>query len=126
MNKNFIIIIIVIALVSAVIGAVIFSLCQTLILPDIGDTVSDTGEDGAVHNFVYVGATTKLYVSDNSSESIGVFLDIFDDIHSNEDLADLIDNSGFPYELEYQAVTVATPARYMIRTDSGSTYWIEP
>lgn len=73
--------------------------------------------------FVYLGACSKLYSSEDATYSCGIFLDTF----ANIELAELIDSSSFPYKQEYVAVTSSTnPVRYLIKTDSGSTYWVEP
>lgn len=84
---------------------------------------------------VKVPATAKLYETVDSSSPVGEFLGIFDDVKEpNEDLAKMIDEGGFPYEVTIKAMTTPAtaedgttpPTRYLIQTHSGETYWVEP
>lgn len=137
-----------VALVSALITAIIclsigLSLVESNQPHSVGDIVTEkvevdaettiaTGETSEANNgttntrtatFVYLGACSKLYKSENATVSCGIFLDTFENIK----LAELIDSAGFPYKQEYVAVTSSSnPVRYMIKTVSGSTYWVEP
>lgn len=97
-----------------------------------GETTIATGETSEANNdstvtrtvtYVYLGACSKLYSSEDATSSCGIFLDTFE----NVELAELIDSAGFPYKQEYVAVTSSTnPVRYMIKTVSGETFWVEP
>ena len=127
MKKVFVIIVVI-----ALIVAAVFAINKLLPAHRIGSTtnVSVQSSDGieTTRTCVYVGATSKLYTDDSSSESVGVFLDIFDDVKNpGEDLAKLIDNNGFPYAVEYVAKTSSVnPARFLIKLSDGTTYWVEP
>ena len=97
-----------------------------------GETTNATGETNEANNdiadtrtatYVYLGACSKLYKTEDTTSSCGIFLDTFE----NVELAELIDSAGFPYKQEYVAVTSSTnPVRYMIKTVSGETFWVEP
>lgn len=90
----------------------------------IGETVSETGTDGLHHTYVYLGASSKTYETECSPNKMGIFLETFEDV---SDLAEFIDGNSFPYKAEYFATTSATdPVRYMLKTDTGSTFWVEP
>lgn len=93
----------------------------------VGYTTKTTNEDDTVQYLVAVGATSKLYEAWDSDSSSQEFLDIFNDVAGDsEDLGTLIDEKGFPYKVPYMAKTMQEPLRYLIETNSGSTYWIEP
>lgn len=127
MKKVFIIIVAIALIVVAV-----FAINKLLPANRIGSTtvVDVKSSDGTetTRTCVYVGATSKLYTDNSSTESVGVFLDIFDDVKNpGEDLAKLIDNNGFPYAVEYVAKTSSVdPARFLIKLSDGTTYWVEP
>ena len=123
-------------IISAIICLIICAFIMKDINPPIGHTVTEKeqiissapegseGKEGTVvHTYVYLGATSKLYKDEKSTIPTGIFLDIF----GNVDLAELIDNEGFPYKMEYFAVTSsAREVRYLFTTESGSSYWVEP
>ena len=136
-----------IALISALITTIICTIIGAIVVfnvqpNSVGDTVTErieiggettdaTGDGEATDTttvtrtvtFVYLGASSKLYKSEDATSSCGIFLDTFE----NVELAELIDSAGFPYKQEYVAVTSsADPVRYMIKTVSGETFWVEP
>ena len=84
---------------------------------------------------VKLNASSLLYESMDAEVSVGEFLGIFDDVKSDEEkLSKMIDNNQFPYQIRVHAVTIpettedgTKPAtRYLIKTNSGDTYWVEP
>lgn len=96
--------------------------------PIEGDKHTVLKEDGITPELrVYLGANSKLYASHDATSSEKLFLDIFDDVkEERETLAAVIDANGFPYSVPYEAHTVSEPCRYLIITQNGETYWVEP
>lgn len=85
-------------------------------------------------NTVKVNAMAKIYTSHVGGSPVGVFLDIFDEVkRPGENLGKLIDQNRFPYEITVQAISTPptaekgqNPTRYLIVTNEGDHYWIEP
>ena len=92
--------------------------------PVIGKCTTDVGLDALKHTYVYLGASSKVFEAKDALTEQGLFVDLFT---NSSELAELIDNEGFPYKAEYFAVTSAQePTRYLITTTTGSDLWVEP
>lgn len=122
-KKVFIIILVIFLLIVAIATTVYLGFSHRM----VGHTTKMTNAEGKEQTFVSVGATSKLYMTWDSDSSEGTFLDIFHDVaKSSEDLGTLIDEGGFPYTVRYEALTTSEPTRYLVETNSGSDYWVEP
>ena len=90
-----------------------------------GEPIVETGKTPITRTvtYVYLGACSKLYSSEDATTSCGIFFDTFE----SSQLAELIDSNAFPYKQEYVALTSSSnPARYMIKLENGTIYWVEP
>lgn len=105
------------------IGDTVTEKVSSAIMADGDDGSSTYGTTTSTATFVYLGACSKLYTTEDAVSPVGIFLDTFE----KDKLAEWIDSAGFPYKQQYFATTSSSePMRYLIRTASGSTFWVEP
>lgn len=82
---------------------------------------------------VKVNANSPVFETHVGGSPVGVFLDLFEEVkRPDEELGELIDQDRFPYEITVQAISTSTeekgqnPTRYLIVTNAGIQYWLEP
>ena len=73
--------------------------------------------------YVYCSASAPIYVERDDSQSIGMLIDVVN-YFTNTSVAELVDNSGFPFPVPYEAYA-HEENRYQIEY-GGNTYWIDP